>query len=226
MPRCADPEGVGWCCNTHRMPSASTQRPFPSPVFEGRDLDLDELRFEGTDFTGAHAEGMSFLDCVLVGCDVTEAAFDESRWSDCTWERVHGVGFSLVGASVIDTSIEQCRLAAVSAWGSTWRGVTVRGGKIDFLNLRGARVKDVAFEDCVVVELDLQEAQCEGVSFSGCTLVEPAFGRGRYQGLDLSGAELRSPQGVAGLKGATVSRAQLIDLAEHLALELGLHVAD
>ena len=31
-----------------------------------------------------------------------------------------------------------CRLAAVSAWGSTWRDVTVRGGKIDFLNLRGA----------------------------------------------------------------------------------------
>jgi hypothetical protein len=54
--------------------------------------------------------------------------------------------------------------------------------------------------------------------------VEPVFGRGRYAGLDLSGAELRSPQGVATLKGATISRTQLIDLAEHLALELGLRV--
>lgn len=195
-------------------------------MFEGRDPDLDEIRFEGTDFTGAHAEGMSFLDCSLVGCDVTEAAFDETRWSDCLWERVHGVGFSVAEASLIDVTIEQSRLAAVSAWGSRWRDVTVRGGKIDFLNLRGAKLKDVAFEDCVVGELDLQEAECDGVTFSGCTLVEPVFGRGRYQGLDLSGAELRSPQGIATLKGATLSRMQLIDLAEYLAAELGLRLAD
>jgi uncharacterized protein YjbI with pentapeptide repeats len=208
------------------MPSASHQRPFASRVFEARDLDLDEVRFEGTEFTGAHAEGMSFLDCVLVGCDVTEASFDESRWSDCSWERVHGVGFSLAEASLVETTIEHCRLAAVSAWGSRWRDVTVRGGKVDFLNLRGAKLKDVAFEDCIVVELDLQEAECDGVTFSGCTLVEPVFGRGRYAGLDLSGAELRSPQGIATLKGATISRTQLIDLAEHLAAEVGLHVAD
>lgn len=207
------------------MPSASHQRPFASSVFEGRDLDLDEVRFEGTDFTGAHAEGMSFLDCTLVGCDVTEAMFDESRWSDSSWERVHGVGFSLAEARLIEMTIEQCRLAAVSAWGSRWRDVTVRGGKVDFLNLRGARLKDVAFEDCIVVELDLQEAECDGVTFSGCTLVEPVFGRGRYAGLDLSGAQLRSPQGIATLKGATISRTQLIDLAERLALELGLGVA-
>lgn len=195
-------------------------------MFEGRDLDLDEYAFDGTDFTGAHAEGLSFLDCSLVGADVTEAAFDESRWSDCAWERVHGVGFSLNEASLLDTTIEQCRLAAVSAWGSRWRGVTVRGGKIDFLNLRGAKLKDVAFEDCVVVELDLQEAECDGVTFSGCTLVEPVFGRGHYKGLDLSGATLRSPQGLAALRGATISRVQLVDLAEHLAAELGLRVAD
>jgi uncharacterized protein YjbI with pentapeptide repeats len=209
------------------MPSTSHQRPFPAPVFEGRDLDLDEYLFDGTDFTRAHAEGASFLDCRLVGCDVSEAALDGTRWSDCGWERVQGVGFSLAEASLIGTTIEQCRLAAVSAWSSSWRDVIVRGGKIDFLNLRSARLKNVAFEDCVIIELDLQEAECDGVTFSGCTLVEPAFGRGRYTGLDLSGAaHLRSPQGIASLRGATISRLQLIDLAEALAAEAGLRIAD
>lgn len=213
-------------CKTHRMPSPSDQRTYPAAVFEGRDLDLDAFVFEGTDFTRAHVEGASFLECTLVACDVTEAALDGSRWSDCAWERVHGVGFSLAEASLVEMTIEQCRLAAVSAWGSHWRDVTVRGGKVDFLNLRGAKLKDVAFEDCVLIDLDLQEAACDGVTFSGCTLVEPVFGRGHYERLDLSGAQLRSPKGLATLRGATISRLQLIDVAENLAAELGLRVAD
>ncbi len=60
------------------------------------------------------------------------------------------IGVVLAGASLADVTIDGCRLAAVSAWGSTWRDVTVRGGKIDFLNLRGAALKDVQFVDCVV----------------------------------------------------------------------------
>ena len=93
----------------------------------------------------------------------------------------------------------------------------MRGGKVDFLNLRGARLKDVAFVDCVVVELDLQEATVDGLTFEGCTLVEPTFGRGTYAGLDLSGATLRSPRGLAGLRGAILSRGQVIDLADAFA---------
>ena len=81
-------------------------------------------------------------------------------------------------------------------------------------------------DDTFVVELDLQEATVDGLTFEGCTLVAPTFGRGRYAALDLSGATLRSPVGLAGLKGATLSRSQVIDLADALALELGIVVVD
>jgi uncharacterized protein YjbI with pentapeptide repeats len=208
------------------MPDSADQRPFPHPVFDGQDLDLDGYRFEGTDFASAHAEGRTFLECTLVGCDLSETALHTSRWSDCVWERVHGAGIAMPEASLHDVTIEGSRLAAVSAWGSSWRRVTVRGGKVDFLNLRGATLKDVVFEDCVVTELDLQEAKVDGLRFDGCTLVEPEFGRGSYAALDLTGATLRSPRGVAGLRGATVSRVQLFDVAEHLAAELGITVSD
>ena len=208
------------------MPSAADQTVFRDAVFSTRDQNHDAVRFEGTDFTGAHAEGHSFLECSLLGSTLDEAHLEGSRWSECQWERVGGVGLSLTEATLVETTMEGCRLAAVSAWGSTWRDVTVRGGKVDFLNLRGARLKDVAFVDCVVAELDLQEATVDGLTFEGCTLVAPTFGRGTYAGLDLSGATLRAPVGLAGLKGATLGRAQVIDLAEALAVELGIRVAD
>ncbi len=207
-------------------PDLPDQQPFPDPVFDGQDLDLDGYRFEGTDFTRAHAEGRTFLECTLVGCDLTEAVLQGSRWSECRWERVTGAGISLVEATLQDVVIEQSRLGAVSAWGSHWRHVTVRGGKIDFLNLRGATLKHVTFEDCTVIELDLQEATVEDVRFDGCRLIETQFGRGRYKGLDLTGAELVSPHGVAGLRGAQVTRLQLLDLGPALAAEAGITVAD
>ncbi|CAN7502999.1 pentapeptide repeat-containing protein [Terrabacter sp. LjRoot27] len=208
------------------MPSAADQTVFRDAVFSTRDQHHDAVRFEGTDFSRAHVEGHTFLECSLIGGTLDEAHLEGSRWSECEWERVGGVGLSLAEASLVDTTIEGCRLAAVSAWGSTWRDVTVRGGKVDFLNLRGARLKDVAFVDCVVVELDLQEATVDGLTFEGCTLVSPTFGRGTYAALDLSGATLRSPVGLAGLKGATMSRPQVIDLADAFAAELGIVVAD
>ncbi|WP_347350920.1 pentapeptide repeat-containing protein [Intrasporangium sp.] len=202
------------------------QRLFPDPSFVGQDVDLDGYRFEATDFTRAYAQGRTFLECTLVGCDLSEAFLDGSRWSRCTWERLHGAGISLVEASLHDVVIDRCRLGAVSALGSHWRGVTVRGGKIDFLNLRGATLKNVTFEDCVLIEFDLQEATVDTVRFDGCRLVEPEFGRGRYNTLDLAGAELVSPHGVAGLRGARVSRLQLIDLGPVLAAEAGIEVTE
>lgn len=208
------------------MPSAADQTVFRDAVFSTRDEHHDAVRFEGTDFTGAHAEGHSFLECSVVGGTLDDAHLEGSRWSESEWQRVGGVSVSLVEASLVETTIEGCRLAAVSAWGSSWRDVTVRGGKVDFLNLRGARLKDVAFVDCVVVDLDLQEATVDGITFEGCTLVQPAFGRGRYARLDLSGATLRAPVGLAGMRGATLSRPQVIDLADAFAAELGIDVRD
>ena len=161
------PWSVGRGCQTHRMPSAADQTLFGEAVFTTRDQHHDAVRFEGTDFTGAHAEGHSFLECSLLGGTLDEAHLEGSRWSESEWQRVAGVGLSLVEASLVETTMEGCRLAAVSAWGSTWRDVTVRGGKVDFLNLRGARLKDVAFVDCVVVELDLQEATVDGLYLRG-----------------------------------------------------------
>lgn len=208
------------------MPHAPDQIRYESAVFDPLDSDHDGVRFEGTDFTGAHAEGHRFIESALVGATLDDVRLDGSRWAECTWERVRGTSVSLPETSLIETQLDGCRLAAVSAWGSHWRDVTVTGGKIDFLNLRGASLKHVAFVDVIIDSLDLQEATVEGLSFVGCTLREPEFDRGRYTDLDLSGATLQAPRGLSSLRGAILSRVQVIDLADQLAAELGIAVAD
>ena len=52
------------------------------------------------------------------------------------------------------------------------------GCKIEFLNLRGAKLRDVEFVDCQLVEADFAEAKLTTVTFEG----SPAGVAGLHQG--------------------------------------------
>lgn len=184
----------------------------------------DELRFTGDDLLQAQVAGARFLDCVLDGTDLTEARLDGSRWTECDLRRVRGVGVQLSDAAVLDCRIDEPRLGAVAAYGSTWRRVTVRGGKVDFLNLRGATLREVRFVDCVLVEPDFGGATLTDVTFEGCTLTGPQWSGATLSTVDLSGARLVGPLGLTSLRGATISRSQLLDLADAFADQLGVRV--
>lgn len=186
----------------------------------------DELRFTGADLVGADAGQARFLDCELDGADLTEGRFEGSRWTECRLERVRGVGAQLADASLLDSRLTEPRLGAVAAYGSSWRRVQVLGGKIDFLNLRGATLREVTFEDCVLVEPDFADATLTDVSFEGCTLTAPQWSQASLTRVDLSGSRLVAPLGLTSLRGATISRVQLVELADAFADQLGIRVRD
>jgi len=54
--------------------------------------------------------------------------------------------------------------------GAVLERVVIRGGKIDYLNLRKAKLRDVVFESCVLVEPDFLDARLERVEFVDCAL--------------------------------------------------------
>jgi uncharacterized protein YjbI with pentapeptide repeats len=186
----------------------------------------DEVRFTGADLVGADAGGARFLDCLLDGADLTEAQLKDTRWTDCRLDRVRGVGTELVEATLQDCTLVEPRLGAVAAYGSSWRRVTVRGGKVDYLNFRGARLRDVRFEDCVLLEPDFADATLTEVTFDGCLLTRAQWSKATLSSVDLSGARLVAPQGLTSLGGATISRVQLIELADAFADQLGIRVRD
>ena len=186
----------------------------------------DEDRFVGDDLVGADAGGARFLECLLDGADLTEAHLKDTRWTDCRLERVRGVGTELVGATLQDCVLIEPRLGAVAAYGSSWRRVTVRGGKVDYLNLRGAVLREVRFEDCVLLEPDFAEATMTDVTFDGCVLTAAQWSKATLSAVDLSRARLVAPLGLTSLRGATISRVQLIELGDAFADQLGIRVAD
>ncbi len=202
--------------------------PGPTTAFTGTlrpEEDYDALSFQGLDLTGARGASARFLECVVDGCDLTSAHLAGSRWTESSWTRARGVGTDLSEASLVDVSVIDARFGALAAYGSRWRRVDVNGGKIEFLNLRGATLREVRFEDCLLLEPDFADATLTDVTFAGCTLVGAQLQGARLTKVDLSEARLVEPKGLTSLGGATISRGQLLELADAFADQLGIKVS-
>jgi uncharacterized protein YjbI with pentapeptide repeats len=101
----------------------------------------------------------------------------------------------------------------------------LRGGKIDYLNLREARLTDVVFHGCVLSEADFGGARLERVEFRDCVLRRADLTAVRMKDVDLRGAaELDIARGVERLAGAVISPGQLLELAPAFAAQIGVRV--
>jgi uncharacterized protein YjbI with pentapeptide repeats len=92
------------------------------------------------------------------------------------------------------------------------------------VNLSGARLEDVVFEECEIGSLDAGAAQLRSVSFPGSAIAELNVDEATLARVDLSGAKLKALIGVENLRGAIISHQQLLDLAPLLAAQLGVTV--
>jgi uncharacterized protein YjbI with pentapeptide repeats len=129
-------------------------------------------------------------------------------------------------ASWRDTLVAEARIGALLASGSAWDLVRLRGVRANLLDLRGARLTDVILEDCAIDELDLGDAELRSVRFEGCSIDDLAVEGTRLLDVDLAGARLGIVRGVAGLRGASITASQLVDLAPLLAVHLGITVRE
>jgi uncharacterized protein YjbI with pentapeptide repeats len=171
------------------------------------------------DLSGQSAPLARFLECTFQRCDLSDVKLPRARFGDTGLYAVHGAGVDLAESTWLDCVVQGGRLGAVQLYGA-------EACKIEFLNLRGATLLDCQFVDCQLIEPDFSEATLSQVSFDGSRLMAPEFGRATLRDVDLSAAEVVGPRGLAGLRGATISRLQLIDLAPAFAAELGVIVTD
>ncbi|WP_399926627.1 pentapeptide repeat-containing protein [Streptomyces kanamyceticus] len=200
-------------------------RPFGGGELEP-DGDYDGVEFRGLELGGQDAGGALFMDCAVSGCGVGETRFARARFVDSVLTGLRGVGTDLAEASLRDVEVVDARLGGVQLHGSVLERVVVRGGKIDYLNLRKARLRDVIFEECVLVEPDFGLASLERVEFRGCVLRRVDFSGVRMKDVDLRAVgELDVARGLGALAGAVISPEQLIELAAGFAAEVGVRVA-
>ena len=171
-----------------------------------RDLDLADTHLMDGRITGLRARRGRLtrlrVDSVeFGGCDLTAP-----RWTDSRISRTVLRDCKLMGAMFEDVTLdhvlfENCRLDY---------GVFARVRAVGPVILVGCSLRETTF-----TSVDLG-----GALFDDCDLRLTEFDGGRYGGLDLRGNDLSRLRGLASLGRIVIDRAQSLQLAEALAVEL------
>ena len=188
--------------------------------------DLDGVSFLEVTVPLLELGGGTVHGCAFVGVSAREGDWKATRIIESTFERLDVP--VLRGARGVwrDVRMEGARLGSVEAYEASWHSVEFVGCKLAFVNLRGADLLDVAFTDCVIEDLDLVQTTARRVSLRGSRVARLNLQHTTLEHVDLRGADLEEVNGLDGLRGATISPAQLTLLAPLLAREKGVKVED
>jgi uncharacterized protein YjbI with pentapeptide repeats len=196
----------------------------PGEVADG-DADLDdvevvEARFDEMTWTGRRRLGSSRVVDLVVGDWQAKAASVVGS----VLERVEVVALSAPESSWWNVEVHQSRIGSAELYGAVLRNVHFVRCKLGFVNLRGANLTDVAFTDCIIEDLDLMRATATRVAFNGTRIARLELSNSKLEDVDLRGARLAGIGALDGLRGATITLDQLLDLAPALAESLGILV--
>ncbi|WP_299932417.1 pentapeptide repeat-containing protein [uncultured Nocardioides sp.] len=220
------------------MPSArpSVNAPQIDSIRFGRleDGDLAHLT-ENADLEGVRYADLTLRELALPGAAVSATQFTRlnadqvdlkgARFSEVELDQVH-IPIVRAPRTVWRDVRVGARVGGLEAYEAQWRSVHFAHCKIDYLNLRGAELVDVAFTDCVIGELDLLSAVVRRVEFKNVRIASLNVQHAKLEDFDLRGANLETIDGLMDLGGATVDYQQLTQLAPLFAQQVGLSVED
>ncbi len=179
------------------------------------ELEVSDLRWEvRRRLAGSQVSGLT--------CHTWKAA--ALTLNSCRLDRLDVVALSVPNAGWFNTEVVGSRIGSIEAFDANLRQVAFTGCKLGYVNLRGAELADVSFTDCVIEDLDLGRAHASRVSLAGCRITRLELANSKLRDVDLRGATLGDVGTPEGLRGATVSVDQLLDLAPILAARLGMIV--
>lgn len=170
----------------------------------------DGLELGGADFAECEFQGISFNDTQLRG----------AGFRDCILGELHAPVFRAARTTWRDVEFRNPRLGSAELYESAWQSVRLDGGKLDFLNLRGARLTDVLITDCIINELDLGSAAGTRVVLKDCTIDALDLSGARFKDFDIRGSQFRSISGLGSMAGVVIDDHQLGLLAPLFAAHL------
>lgn len=185
-------------------------------------LELDGALLTGADLAACeriYADASKFEKCIFTGANLSAFAATDVVFSRSEAAAMRGYKANLLRVQVSDSRFSGAEFAEGSFEDCTFKNV-----KFDEAGFRFASFKRVVFEDCVLRNADLSNAKFSHVVFRGCELEGASFVSADCTNVDVSTENLAECKGITGLKGATISELQLIQLAPLFASELGFRI--
>lgn len=212
-------------------PKAPRIAKVPEPAYTSAELtDVEpDSRLEGLEFDGGDAAGHDLTDVTFTGCRLQQLSLHVANLTGATFAEsvlteINAPVFSAPRSSWWNTTIECSRIGSGELYDCVWRSVVVRGGKLDYLNFRYAKLTDVLFIDRIIGDLDFSHATLTRVAFKDCGIGGLRASGATLKDVDLRTNEISSITDLAALKGAVIDEYQLQLLAPAMTDELGITV--
>jgi uncharacterized protein YjbI with pentapeptide repeats len=181
-------------------------------------------RFDGGDLTDVDLAGVSLIECVLDAVTLTDTGLRGSRFVDSRFSASFATSLVAARSSWRQVRIDNARWGSAELFDSEFESVIISGGKIDFLNLRGAKLTDVVVEDAQITELDLASVIGTRVAIRNCRIETIDFTRATCLDVDLRDSSFSRVVGIQGMRGTILSEQQLAEFAPVMAGQLGIRI--
>jgi uncharacterized protein YjbI with pentapeptide repeats len=181
-------------------------------------------RFDGGDLTDVDLSGVTLTECVLDAVTLTDTGLRGARLTDCLVNSSFATSLVAARSTWRRVRIDNARWGSAELFDSEFESVIISGGKIDFLNLRGAKLTDVLIENAQITELDLASFIGTRVAVRNCRIDTIDFTRATCLDVDLRETTFARVVGIQGMRGTILNDTQLADFAPVMASLLGIRV--
>jgi uncharacterized protein YjbI with pentapeptide repeats len=180
--------------------------------------------FDGGDVSEVDLSGASFMECVLDALTLTDTGLRGARFVDTRLSASFATSLVAARSTWRRVRIESPRWGSAELFDAGLESVTIAGGKIDFLNLRGAKLTDVLIEDAQITELDLASFTGTRVTVRNCRIDTLDMTRATCVDVDLRDTSFSRVIGIEGMRGTILNEVQLAEFAPVMAGLLGIRI--
>lgn len=185
-------------------------------------IEIDRGLIEEVDFAGAARIAVDASR--MSGVTLTGLRLDKLEITDSICAKLEGAALQTYKVNLLRTHITDSRFTGAEFAEGYFEDCVFQGVKFDEIGFRFSSFKRVRFENCMLRQADFSNAKLTQVTFTGCNLESANFVSATCKDVDITTEDLSAVKGILGLKGATISEVQLLQLAPLLATELGFRV--
>jgi uncharacterized protein YjbI with pentapeptide repeats len=165
---------------------------------------IDESVVSDVDLTGATLWPITISDSRLKDVDLSNSSIQEANLRRVEWLQLRAIGLRLSADRLEDVYFDEVRF--------------------DYATIHIERVQGlVVFERCSFREAEIS-GDLSDIVFDQCELTGVRFNAGKAAGADLRTSRLEGAHGLLSLRGARITTAQAVSIADQIATEAGLSV--
>lgn len=147
---------------------------------------IDDLTFQGKDFTVDSLEKGDYENCQFIDCSFSEIRLSYINFIDCQFENCDFSNAKLTETGLRNVEFTKCKLIGLRFDGCNdfLFAASFQECRLDYSSFHQVNAQKTNFQDCSLIEVDFSETNLKGVSFNNSDLSRAVFERTNLEEAD------------------------------------------